>query len=235
MPVNRIMLTTNPSASLVASTRRASRIAPVASCTAVVALALWSASLAAQAAGAQVTARFGLAVPDDAYQVNCGHASLALGVDVQGRRALFPQLSLDQFTGSGGGDVACLPVAPPMGTAVGGLRLDGATRLGLGVGARTRGGPVQVEGAVLGGVITGRRGFTQGTTDGTRGFMPHLGAQASLVMFRWVVLAATVHWTRLTLDVQPAGSGAPTSRSSWSPMTTGQIGVRWTARGERRD
>lgn len=203
-------------------------------CLAVVALVLWAAPVAAQSRGAQVTARLGIAAPDDAYQVNCGHASIALGVDVQGRRQLFPQLSVDHFTGSGGGDVACIPIDPARGTAVGGLQLDGATRLGLGVGARVRGGPVQFEGEVLGGVIRGRRGYTQGAADDHHGVMPHVGGQASLVFFRWIVLSAATHWTRLTLNVVPVAGGAPSVRTSWSPMTTGQIGVRIGAGGAGR-
>jgi len=72
-------------------------------------------------------------------------------VDIQGRRRLFPQLSLDHFTGSGGGDVACIPGGPESGILVGGLRLNGATRVGLGVGARVQRGPIQLEGAALAG------------------------------------------------------------------------------------
>jgi len=204
-------------------------------CTAAIALALWSAPLAGQTKGAQVTARLGIASPDDAYQVNCQHASIAVGVDVQGRRALFPQLSLEHFTGSGGGDVACIPIDPAIGTAVGGLRLDGATRLGVGVGARTGRGPVQFEGVVLGGVMTGRRGFTRGPTDNSRRIAPQVGGQASLVLFRRVVFSATRHWTRLMLDLQPTAGGASTSRSSWSPMTTMEIGVRLAVSGKTRD
>jgi len=215
--------------------RPATPTARAVTCTIVAALALWTAPLAGQARGVEVTARLGLAAPDDAYQVNCGHSSIALGVDVQGRRALFPQLSVEHFTGAGGGDVACFPIDPALGTAVGGLRLDGATRFGVGLGARMQYGPVQLDGVVRGGVIAGRPGFTQGTTDEARVVMPHVGGQATLVLFRWIVLSATTHWTRLTLDVRPAIGGAPTSRASWAPMTTGQLGVRWVVGGQRRD
>jgi hypothetical protein len=163
-----------------------------------------------------VTARLGIAVPDDAYQRKCGHASIALGADVQGRRQLFAQLSVEHFTGSGGGDVACLPIDPARGTAVGGLRLDGATRVGLGVGVR-----------VLGGLIAGRHGYTQLGTDVHRGVMPQVGGQASLVLVRWMVLSATTSWTRLTLDIIPSAGGVRMARRTWSPMTTAPLGVRW--------
>jgi hypothetical protein len=198
-----------------------------AACTAVVALALAAMPLAGQATGTQVTARLGIAVPDDAYQRKCGHASIALGADVQGRRQLFAQLSVEHFTGSGGGDVACLPIDPARGTAVGGLRLDGATRVGLGVGVRVQGGPVQLEGVVLGGLIAGRHGYTQLGTDVHRGVMPQVGGQASLVLVRWMVLSATTSWTRLTLDIIPSAGGVRMARRTWSPMTTAPLGVRW--------
>jgi len=192
----------------------------------VVTLMLLSAPLHAQTRGAYVSARAGIAVADDNYRSNCGHASLAFSVDVQGRRRLFPQVSFDHFAGAGGGDILCLPVSPSIGTGVGGLRLEGATRVGLGVGGRLGSGAVQLEGAVLSGVISGRRGFVGRDQDDSRRVSPHVGGQASLVLFRFVVLSAAANWTRLSLDVIPTSGGTAMTRTSWSPMTTWQIGVR---------
>ncbi len=190
------------------------------------AVTLGAAPLHAQSNGVRLSARGGFAAVDDAYQSNCGHSSLAFGVDVQGGGRLFPMASLDRFWGSGGGDVLCLPVAPSIGNAAGGLRLEGATRFGLGAGARAGSGAVQLEGALLGGVIAGRPGFDGRDRDGARRMLPQVGGQASLVLFRHIVLSATTSWTRLSLEVTPTGGGAVETRRSWSPMTTLQAGVR---------
>lgn len=194
--------------------------------TALALLALSAASLGAQTRGVEATLRTGFAVPRDDSQSNCGHFSLAFGFDVQGRRAIFPQFSFDHFSGSGGGDVLCFPVAPNTGTAEGGLRLEGATRAGVGVGARAGDRYVQFEAAVLGGLISARRGFVQGQAHGDRRVMPHVGGQVSLVLFRYVVLSAASSWSRMSLTVT-APDGVMAKRTYWSPITTGQFGARF--------
>ena len=199
----------------------------VAVMRALTSLALLATPLLAQRPGVQVSARVGLAVPSEDYDASCGDPSLALSVDVQGKGRLFPQLSLDRFTGSGGGgDDVCIPVLPSVGTAVGGFRLDGATRVGLGAGARLGAGIVQLEGAALGGFVTGRRGFSGAGTDDERAVLPHVGAQAAIVLARHLVLSGAVHWTRLALAITPVGGGRATTRRRWSPMSTMQIGAR---------
>jgi hypothetical protein len=199
----------------------------VAVMRAVTSLALLAAPLAAQRPGVQASARFGLSVPSDDYAADCGDPSLALSVDVQGKGRMFPQLSLDRFTGSGGGgDDLCIPVLPTLGTAVGGLRLDGATRVGLGAGARLGRGIVQLEVAALGGFVTGRRGFDGAGTDDERAVLPHVGAQAAIVLARHLVLSGAVHWTRLSLAMTPVGGGRATTRRRWSAMSTMQVGAR---------
>lgn len=192
-------------------------------------VALHATPLIAQMPGINATARFGLAVPSDDYASDCGDPSLALSVDVQGKHRVFPQLSLDHFTGSGGGgDDLCIPVLPNVGRGVGGLRLDGATRVGLGAGARIGHGWLQLEGAVLGGFVAGRRGFDDAGINSRRAVLPHVGGQTAIVLFRHVVLSGAVHWTRLSLNVIPVGGGSVTTRRNWSPMSTTQIGARVT-------
>lgn len=195
--------------------------------------ALYATPLIAQMPGMNASARFGLAVPSSDYASDCGDPSLALSIDVQGKRRLFPQLSLDHFTGSGGGDDLCIPVLPNVGRGVGGLRLDGATRVGLGAGARIGHGMLQLEGALLGGFVAGRRGFDDPGMKSRRAVLPHVGGQAAMVLFRHVVLSAAVHWTRLSLSVIPVGGGNVTTRRDWSPMSTMQIGAR-IAFGQRQ-
>ena len=194
----------------------------VATCTLI-----FSSSLAqAQKTGANVTARTGIAVADDKYQSNCDQVSLAYSLDVEGRGRVFPQFAVDHFSGSGGGDVLCGVLDPAVGTPGGGLRLDGATRVGLGVGARLGTGLLQLEGVVLSGIITGRQGFVaRGQQDGRR-VMPHVGGQVSLILFRFVVLSAATNWTRLSLDVIPPAGAPKITRATWSPMWTMQVGVR---------
>ena len=202
------------------------RFGPYLVYAALCALRFLSTSLQAQKLGAQVSARWGIAVADDRYQTACGAISGAFSLDVKGNRKIFPQIALDHFAGAGGGDVACVPVDPSVATAVGGLKLDGATRLGLGVGARLGAGLVQLEGAVSSGIITGRRGFVANANDASRHVMPHVGGQASLILFRFVVLSSAINWTRLSLHVQPRSGGPETVRTSWPLMTTWQVGVR---------
>ena len=200
--------------------RRRADVILVAMCT----LALCSASLRAQSI--RVSARGGLAIPADDYQSNCGDSSMAFSVDVTGRRQIFPQFSFDHFSGSGGGDILCLPVDPALGTAVGGLRLEGSTRLGLGIGGRLGTGQVQLEGVVSSGIVRGRHGFVANPQDDSRHVMPHVGGQATLILFKFFVLSAAANWTRLSLEVTPVSGGAPTTQTSWSPIGTLQVGVR---------
>ena len=176
---------------------------------------------------AHVSARFGLAAPSEAYQSNCGHSSLAYSLDVQGTRRLFPQFSLDHLSGSGGGDVLCLPQSSLNGTTVGGLRLDGATRLGLGAGARLGTRFAQIEGAVLAGLMTGRSGYAATETENPRQWAPHAGVQASVVLLRHVVLSSTFNWTRLSMEHRPANGAPSTTSHEWSPMATVQLGARF--------
>ena len=189
-------------------------------------LVLHSTPLSAQIPSLQATASVGVAIPSDDYQSACDASSIALSVEVQGRGRWFPQVSLDYFTGSGGADVACIPVLPSVGTGVGGLRLDGATRLGVGAGGRIGGNRLLLEGALLAGLISGRRGFDGATDSDSRRGLPHVGVQAAVVLFRYAELSAAVNWTRLSLDVTPAAGGASSRQTSWSPMTTLQLGVR---------
>lgn len=173
-----------------------------------------------------VTARAGLGMPSDDYQSNCGAVSAAYTVDLQGRGRLFPQLSLGHFAGSGGGDVACIPVDPSVGTARGGLRLDGATSVGVGAGARIGGPRLHLEGIVSGGILSGRYGFFASGAEGNRATRPQAGGQVALVVYRYIVLSAAVHWTRLSIVVTPLSVGTATTEQYWSPISTLQVGVR---------
>ncbi|MCA0376831.1 MAG: hypothetical protein LCH84_14355 [Gemmatimonadetes bacterium] len=178
----------------------------------------------AQRLPALVTVHTGIANPADAYQSNCGHSSIALGADVQGRGRLFPQLSASHFTGSGGGDVLCIRFTRDLKT-VGGLRLENATRAGVGGGVRVGRGALQLEGAVTAGVITGRRGYVNVSSDDTRVTAPHMAARGALVVAHHVVLSLDGGWTRLT---RHADTDAQLARStSWSPLVTMQVGVRF--------
>ncbi len=197
-----------------------------AAVSAMATLTLLAVPLSAQSSSVQATARVGIAIPSDEYQRDCGASSLALGLDLQSKGRVFPQLSLDYFSGSGGGDVACIPVLPSVGTGVGGMRLDGATRGSVGAGARVGRGTLQLEGVVLGGFVAGRPGFVGAADSNQRKVMPHVGGQAALVLFRYAVVSAAANWTRLSLDVVPASGGAGTRRVSWAPMTTLQVGAR---------
>ncbi|MCE2901354.1 MAG: hypothetical protein ACK6DP_17200 [Gemmatimonas sp.] len=198
------------------------RLTPV-----IATLLLATSPLGAQTRGAQVTLQAGIASAADAYQSNCGHSSLAFGVDVQGKGRVFPQASLERFTGAGGGDVLCIPAPTAGGSTVGGLRLEGATRLGIGFGARSAPRAVQLEGVVSGGLISGRNGFVDRPDDDRRRVRPQVGGQGSLVVARVLLLSAAMHWTRLTLDaVSPTGN-AGRLRTEWSPVVTMHIGVRF--------
>ncbi len=197
-----------------------------AALAAVTALIVFTEPVHAQMRSGHVSARFGIATPSDDYQSNCGHSSLALGIDVQGRGRWFPQLALDHFTGSGGGDIACLPITPSGGIATGGLRIENATRLTFGAGGRVGGSAVQLEGAVVGGFVAGQRGFQAEVRDDERQILPTVGGQLGVVLFRYAVLSAAVHWTRLSRVERSVGGSVVTTSTDWSPMATMQFGVR---------
>lgn len=189
-------------------------------------MALGSLPLEAQLSRAELSVRAGISTSHFNYQSNCQHASIPLSLDVQGRGRVFPQFSLDHFYGSGGADVACVKGNPDLETTTGGLRVERATRLGLGFGGRLNWGHVQVEGVLRGGVITGRTGYRAPGSDDERHVLPHAGGQVSLVLFRWAVLSTSAHWTRLAFETTSAGA-VTTSSTSWSPLTTWQAGVRF--------
>lgn len=197
---------------------RAQRVVTCAS----VALLLLATPLASQVPGMNASTRFGIAMTDNHYSSNCGAVTGAYSVEVQGRHQWFPQLTVDKFSGSGMGGTGCGTVPP----SVGGLQVDGATRVGLGGGARIGSGKVQLEGALLGGIIAGRRGFAATPSENNRVVVPHFGGQATLVLFRYAVFSGAYHRTRLTLDGSSADGGSAETRRIWSPMYTWQAGVR---------
>jgi hypothetical protein len=189
---------------------------------AIAIVAFLSAPLGAQRPDINVTGRFGIAAPADDYQSNCGHSSLAVSLDVQRQGRVFPHLSLDHFTGSGGGDVLCVSFEP----TVGGLRLEGATRLGLGMGARVGSKWAHLEGVLQGGLITGRPGYESAGVNHGREVLPHVGGQLTAVLARYVVISYARHLTRLSRDVFPADGGSVRTSQAWSPLVTLQFGVR---------
>jgi hypothetical protein len=207
-----------------ASRRRTNAVGTLA--TALIALFVAVAPAEAQLPALHVTGRAGLGIPSDDYQADCGFVSAAYSVDLQGRGRLFPHLSLDHFAGSGGASVACIPVNPSVGTARGGLQVDGATRVGIGAGARVGGPRLLLEGLVSGGVMSGRYGFKAPSAADDRTTVPQVGGQVALVVYRYVVLSIAAHWTRLSLTVTPVVGSAVNTTRSWSPMSTLQVGAR---------
>jgi hypothetical protein len=110
---------------------------------------------------------------------------------------------------------------------VGGLRLENATRGALGIGVRDGDGAVQIEGSVQGGLMFGNRGYTSGDLGAGRVKRPHVGAQVSLVLFRWLVVSGADYATRLVVDIVPSGGGSPiSSETRWSRLRVVQLGVR---------
>ncbi len=213
-------------ASPVVPSRRVAPFTAVLSAAGLVTVTVFAAPMYAQMPAVHATARFGLGMPSDDYQTACGYVSPAFSVDVQGSGRLFPHIALDHFAGAGGGDIACLAGDPSTTTARGGLQLDGATRLGVGAGARIGSNRAQLEALVSAGVVSGQNGFVPPGASSRGTIVPHVGGQLAVVANRHVVLSAAAHWTRLTLDVTSNGTGAVERRRSWSPMVTMQIGAR---------
>lgn len=174
-----------------------------------------------------LTLRYGMAGPDDAYQSNCGHYSMAFSVDAQGGGRIFPQVGFDRHIGSGGGDVACLGPDESQFRYVGGARLENSTRATLGVGARLGDGKAQLEGVLRAGVLHARPGFLQprGAND-KAAFKPLVGGQASAVLFHAAVLSLAMQWTRLSFETTPLNGGPSTTRTDWAPLLTLQFGLR---------
>lgn len=181
-------------------------------------------------AGAQVrpnlTVRYGMAGPDEAYQSNCGHYSMAFSVDAQGGGRIFPQVGFDRHIGSGGGDVACLGADESQFSYVGGARLENSTRATLGVGARLGDGKAQLEGVLRAGVLHARPGFQPRGANGKAAFKPLVGGQASAVLFHAAVLSLAMQWTRLSFETTPLAGGPSTTRTDWAPLLTLQLGLR---------
>lgn len=173
-----------------------------------------------------VTGRAGLGIPSDNYQAACGGVSAAYTVDVQGRGRVFPHLSLDRFAGSGGAEVACIPTEFSAGAVRGGVQVDGATRVAIGAGLRLGGARIQLEGSVLGGAMFGQYGFLSPGAQSAQTRVPHMGGQLALVVYRYIVLSASAHWTRIAIELTPPEGQPFNTRSSWSPMSTMQVGVR---------
>ena len=188
---------------------------------ATAALLLLAHPLSAQLPAVNVTARFGIAIPVGAYERNCEGETGTFSLEVSGRRRVFPQLTVDKFSGTGGAMVGC----DPGQTTVGGLRLDGATRVGLGGGVGIGGRWVGIEGAVLGAFITGRRGFPASPSDVERVVLPQVGGQATIILFRYAVLTDAYHRTRLTRETATV-TGSVETRRTWSLIYTWQFGVR---------
>lgn len=190
--------------------------------------------LAAQLRPVSVTGRFGIAGASDDYQTNCGHSSLAVGVDVRGAGRVFPVVNIDHFVGSGGGDVACYVLTDVPSRERGGLQLERATRLHIGAGSFVGGRIARLEGTVRGGAALGRPGvFTEvglpvQRTDATNEarLLPQVGGDVSLVLFRYAVVAMAFDWTRLPREVTPLAGGPTITTHAWSRMTTVQFGVR---------
>jgi len=172
-----------------------------------------------------LTLRYGMAGPDDAYQSNCRHYSMAFSVDAQGGGSVFPSLGFDRHIGSGGGDVACLGPDESQFTYVGGARLESSTRATLGVGGRLGDDKVHLEGVLRAGVLHARPGFQPRGANGKAAYNPLVGGQATIVLFH-VVLSTTMQWTRLRFETTPLNGGPSTTRTDWAPLLTLQFGAR---------
>lgn len=172
-----------------------------------------------------LTLRHGIAVPDDAYQSNCGHSSMALSVDAQGGSRIFPQVGFDRHIGSGGGDVACLGPDESRFRYVGGAQLEGSTRATLGIGLRLGDGVAHLEGVLRAGVLHARPGYQPRGANEKSAYNPLVGGQASIVISR-VVLSTTMQWTRLRFETTPLAGGPSTIRTDWAPLLTLQFGLR---------
>lgn len=180
--------------------------------------------LRAQPHGVRLSARLGVAGPSFEYHSECGQGSLGVGLDVQGNRRVFPQLSLDRFVGPLPGGTGC-DFPPDLGVFVGGLRLENATRVGLGVGTRVRRRILELEVSALAGAMTGRRGYERVGTS-SRVVVPNARLQGSLVLFRTVLLSGSWGWSRLRSEVILPDGTATRRRTPWSPMVEMHVGLR---------
>ncbi len=191
---------------------------------ALVLFAIASPPLRAQTHGLRLSARLGVADPSFEYHSECGQGSLGVGLDVQGNRRVFPQLSLDRFLGPLPGGTGCV-FPSDLGVFVGGLRLENGTRVGLGVGTRVRKSILELEAAALAGMHTGRRGYERvGMT--SRVVVPNARLQGSLVLFRTVLLSGSWGWSRLRSEVILPNGTATRRRTTWSPMVEIHVGLR---------
>jgi len=185
----------------------------------------------AQQRPVSVTGRVGIVGASDDYQSNCGHSSLAVGLDVRGAGRVFPVANLEHFIGSGGGDEACLLSTDPTTRVTGGLRLERTTRFQVGAGSFVGDRRVRLEGTVRGGVAYGRpgvalEGLSLRTAEGAARLLPQVGGDLSLVLLRHVVVSMAFDWTRLPTETAPLAGGDARTTHSWSRMTSVQAGIR---------
>ncbi|MCC6243442.1 MAG: hypothetical protein IT353_11410 [Gemmatimonadaceae bacterium] len=175
-------------------------------------------SAAAQTNRPLIAMRGGILGSSDAYQANCGHSSLSIGAEVRGRRAIFPWASADRGVGSGGGDVACLTLAP----RTGGLLLEGSTMLSVGAGWQSPPEIVQIEGLVGGGLMIGKPGFGAASSREVR---PRVVGTVGLVLLRHVVFSLELGRTQLSFRDGAPGNVVRSKR--WESTGAGRIGLRF--------
>lgn len=213
----------------------------------VAGLALAAPTLAAQRLPVEIGAHVGIVTPDSEYTSECAHLNPALGVEARTRGATFVSASATAYGEGSGSDVACLSGGQGLGVYIhrtGGLDLENALRLGLGVGHRADLGGFSVEVEGTAGATRGRPGYVllpQPEPAGHR-WLPWAGFGVGLTVARHLTLGWEQAWTRLPFrteihawtpafpgDLPPApgtGEYELQQRGRWAPMDEVRIGVR---------
>lgn len=217
------------------------------------ALLLAAASLALPCAAAaqrlpiEVGASVGIVTPDGEYSTECSEVNPVVALQGRSRGATYVSGLITAYREGVGTDVGCETGGPGLGVYVhrsGGLSLENALRLGMGVGRRTAMGGFSLEVEGTAGVTRGRPGYRMPGAAGPdeHRWIPWIGFGLGATVARHLTIAWEQDWTRLPFrteihpwtptqedpDPPPPGTGdfELQEGSRWAPMDEVRIGIR---------
>lgn len=201
----------------------------------------------------------GVASPAADYAAACGHVFPSLGLQARTRGAAYVTGSVAAYGAGGGSDIACGAWWPQedgsQRVRTGGLTLDGAVRVGAGVGRRASAGRLELEAEASLGVVRGRPGYTRFDEAVPARWLPWAGATVSATLFRHFSVGGDIALTRLRfrdamypppLPASPTSTPLPhtdfaiaaprplstfppsevRNRARWAPVSELRVGIR---------
>jgi hypothetical protein len=84
-----------------------------------------------------------------------------------------------------------------------------------------------IEGALVGGFVSGRQGYTMAGAAPERVLAPQVGAVGTVMLLKHLLFTVALNRTRLATTESESGRTGSATKHAWSPMTTAQIGARF--------